>query len=376
MPSMRILFLSKCQYMGKDLLGDRYGRFYELPEQLAARGHTVIGCCLAYHRRKQGGTKSIVITPAGVTWHAHDLRPGGLPNLLRYHREMLRHLRDFRPDVIIACSDAFHVIYAEWLGTRHRVPVIADLYDHFEAYGANRIPGLQTLFRRALRRVNGVACVSEPLRGWIASLRGDDANTLCLGNAADHRIFKLRDKQECRRRLGLPFDAKLIGTAGALTTDRDIETLYQAFILLVERHPDLHLVVAGPRDIAPPAHDRLHDLGKLPHAEVPYLFGALDVGIVCNRDSLFARYCHPQKMLEMQACGLPVIAAEVGILSRKEKTIGVITYQPECPSNLAFSVEQLVIAPQKAINQLQAPTWVDQAKKLESLASRVCDLIL
>ena len=45
---MRILFLTKQQYMGKDLLRDRFGRFYEFPRVLARHGHHVRGVCLKY----------------------------------------------------------------------------------------------------------------------------------------------------------------------------------------------------------------------------------------------------------------------------------------------------------------------------------------
>ena len=38
---MKILVLSKRQYMGKDLLEDRFGRFWELPLELAQLGHDV-----------------------------------------------------------------------------------------------------------------------------------------------------------------------------------------------------------------------------------------------------------------------------------------------------------------------------------------------
>jgi teichuronic acid biosynthesis glycosyltransferase TuaC len=40
---MKILVLTKRQYMGKDLLDDRFGRFRELPLELARLGHEVIG---------------------------------------------------------------------------------------------------------------------------------------------------------------------------------------------------------------------------------------------------------------------------------------------------------------------------------------------
>ena len=51
---MRILVLTKRQYMGKDLLDDAYGRFYELPLELAALGHEVRGVCASYRRREEG----------------------------------------------------------------------------------------------------------------------------------------------------------------------------------------------------------------------------------------------------------------------------------------------------------------------------------
>ena len=40
---MRIAFLCKRRYMGKDVIDDRYGRLYEFPFQLARLGHEVHG---------------------------------------------------------------------------------------------------------------------------------------------------------------------------------------------------------------------------------------------------------------------------------------------------------------------------------------------
>ena len=50
---MRILVLTKRQYMGKDLLDDRFGRFRELPLELARLGHQVHGLCLSYRARNE-----------------------------------------------------------------------------------------------------------------------------------------------------------------------------------------------------------------------------------------------------------------------------------------------------------------------------------
>ena len=59
---MRILVLTKRQYMGMDLLDDRFGRFRELPLELARLGHQVHGLCLSYRARNDSLLSSICTT--------------------------------------------------------------------------------------------------------------------------------------------------------------------------------------------------------------------------------------------------------------------------------------------------------------------------
>lgn len=368
---MRILFLSKRQYMGKDLIDDRYGRFYELPEYLASQGHQVIGRCLAYHARKQSSVGQID-TPSGVTWLSWDLPPVYFDGLLKFHRDILASLKSFRPDVIVGCSDAFQVIYANWLGKKYCIPILIDLYDQFEAYGSNHIPGLQSAYRHAIKNASGVTCISEPLRRWVASLRNSEENTFCLGNAVDTGLFRHFDKYECRKNLGLPIDAKLIGTAGALTKNRDIESLYRAYAKLAELHTDIHLVIAGVRDTPPPAHPNVHDLGQLDHSKIPLLFNALDVGVICNRNSLFAQYCHPQKFLEMQACNLPTIAARVGIFALEDGEAGTETYIPEDPDDLVLKLLETLSKSRESAT-VRVPTWHSNARLLEGYLLKIIE---
>ena len=73
---MRIAFLCKRRYMGKDVIDDRYARLYEIPYQLAECGHDVLGLCLSYYRDSEGewqhpthtGNLAVVNVPAN--WHA------------------------------------------------------------------------------------------------------------------------------------------------------------------------------------------------------------------------------------------------------------------------------------------------------------------
>ena len=51
---MRILVLTKRQYMNKDLIDDRFGRFREIPLSLAQKGYRVQGVCLSYRYKTEG----------------------------------------------------------------------------------------------------------------------------------------------------------------------------------------------------------------------------------------------------------------------------------------------------------------------------------
>ncbi len=86
---MRIAFLCKRRYMGKDVILDRYARLYEIPFQLARRGHAVEGFCLAYQTRDAQGEWSHEAAPGSLEWHAQS--PGRLllPSMLAYPFRLL-----------------------------------------------------------------------------------------------------------------------------------------------------------------------------------------------------------------------------------------------------------------------------------------------
>lgn len=338
---------------------------FELPEQLARLGHRVEGVTIAYHRRATDLDSSL-ITDAGVRWRSVDARPWPPGALLRYRRLIKQVLDEFEPEVLIGFSDAFHAIYAARLGRARRIPTILDLYDQFEAFGATRLPGVRTAFRNAVASSTAVTCVSPMLADWTIRQRGTAQGVVVLDNAVNQDLFFPRDRLRARRRLHLPPDAVLIGTAGSLMRDRDIATLYGAFERLSGKQPDLHLVVAGPRNLQPPRHVRVHDLQSLAHREVPWLFGALDVGVVCNADSLFARYCHPQKLVEMRACGLPVVLADTFAGQLRAEPGRTWLYRPGNVDELCVRLEDASLHGVRQVPPLGSG-WQDRGRELDGL---------
>ncbi|HEX4853463.1 glycosyltransferase [Arenimonas sp.] len=326
-----MLVISKRQYTGKDLLDDRYGRLFELPAGLARAGVAVHGICASYRRRKEGEFRFAELP--NLSLQSVNLASG----LIRLHATIRRAMHEFKPDVIWASSDVPMLCAGAWIAKKYGVPFVADLYDNYESFGLSRLPGAVPALRWACRRADRITVVSHTLRDYIRESYGSTAGIDVLGNGVRADIFYAGDRASARRELGLPDGARLIGTAGALVRGRGIGDLLKAYGLLAETDANLHLVLAGPRDdsISAFSGDRVIDLGILPHQKVGTLFRALDVGVICNLDSSFGRYCFPLKLHEMQASGIPVVAAAVG---------DVAAYLSSCPDSLYMPGDAVTLA--------------------------------
>ena len=159
---MRILVLCKRQYMNKDLLDDRYGRFREIPLALAQRGHPVSGLCLSYKEKKEGRTWD-----GNVCWDSFNAGSGRLRGLIRYFATAVKEAQ--HAEVIWACSDSFYGIIGLRAARKHGIPLVFDLYDNFEFYLAARLPVVKQLYRLAVRKADAVTCISAPLKMLAAS---------------------------------------------------------------------------------------------------------------------------------------------------------------------------------------------------------------
>jgi teichuronic acid biosynthesis glycosyltransferase TuaC len=368
---MKVLVLAKRQYMGKDLLEDRFGRFWELPLELARRGHDVRGIALSYRTRSEGKFASADAKPGALEWYAVNLLKAPWPNERRYFSVAARIIQAFQPNLIWACSDAYHAIFGHRLAKHSGIKLVVDLYDNFESYPATNVPGVRFLFERALRAAHGITFVSSQLENYVRGRYRVSAPALILENAIRADLFQPMKRQECRRRLQLPQDAKIIGTAGALFPSRGIATLYRAFDVLTTENPDIHLALAGPRPARSgiPAGESVHDLGVLSADLVPFFLNSLDVAVVCNRDSAFGRYGFPQKAREIIACGIAMVGAEVGAMKDILQDRPECLFKPDDITSLVAAIRGQLAAP--TVIPEQVPAWSHSAASLETFFDRV-----
>ena len=367
---MRILKISKRFYTGKDLLRDRYGRVYAFSEQLARSGCQVHGVALGYRSGGCGDEIRQRHDNGALVWEGYGLGCGSGRGLMGYLRR-IEHLCDgFRPDVVFSASDCFNVIWGGRLAERIGCPHVADLYDNFESFGASKVPGVRSLFRSALKRADLIICVSRSLADYVKATCRLPVHPQVITNAVDVDQFRPLDKRHCRQQLNLPGDRLLVGTGGALSRNRGIETILAGFQQLQNNHQGMDLVLAGPlgRGVRIPKNDRIHYLGELPYAKMQFLFNALDVGVISNLDSAFGRYCFPQKFHEMVACRLPIVAASVGDLPDLMRTCQEALFAPGSVDRfqeaLEYQLANQCLVPESALS------WQKQGEKLATLLDR------
>lgn len=354
---LRLLFLSKRHPQQRDLIERPYGRFYHLPVALAALGHEV-HVLLCSHRRLPSAQSRL----AGVEWSSFDLRTLGP---LRLYRKLEQSASSFQPDWVIGVSDTYYGWLAQKLARSTRARLAIDAYDNYEAYMPWNLP-LHALWRRSIRSADLITAAGPQLAQRLQLQRPTGHPVEILPMAADPEFVPL-DKVACRKTLGLPIDASLIGYIGSWSQSRGTEVLLEAFRQARLAKPGLNLVLSG----SPPPHalkePGVIGTGYVADAQLPTLINALDISCVITADTSFGRYSYPAKLCEAMACGVPVIATATEpvrwMLAERREHLVI----PDSSEALSRGILEMLARPSADYgNRL---TWQMQGEKLESLLS-------
>jgi glycosyltransferase involved in cell wall biosynthesis len=239
------------------------------------------------------------------------LAVGCLPTLLRLKRSFAFNLIDAH----FAYPEGYA---ATLLGRWLRVPVTITLR-------GTEVPLARDRRRRrrmitALRRASRIFSVSESLKRHARSLGVPGDRIMVVGNGVDTGKFQRLDRRVARQDLGLPLDAPVLVSVGALVERKGFHRVIECLPALRRRFPGLHyLVVGGPGpegDWSARLRRQVNDLGlqdcvvflgtRAPE-ELKVPLSAADVFVLATRNEGWANV-----FLEAMACGLPVVTTDVG----------------------------------------------------------------
>lgn len=208
-------------------------------------------------------------------------------------------------------------------------------------------------------------------------------------DAAEFRPDDQR-RREGRASLGVPEGAPLIGTVGNLNPQKGHEHLIRAAALVRESHPDLRVRIAGApgevhaayyrrlrteaEELGLAADERLQFIG--PAADVASLLPSLDVLVI---SSVPRSEGIPTVIVEAMACGVPVVATDVGaVMEAVEEGVTGYVVAPADPRALAGAISRVLGDPALRIRMGEAGrrTAVDRfdIERCADLRARAYDI--
>ena len=207
---------------------------------------------------------------------------------------------------------------ASLLGRWLRVPVTITMRGTEVRHAQD--PALAPLLRRALQRATQVFAVSESLRRVAVSLGIATERVRVVGNGVDLHKFNPLPRDEARRALHLAAEAPVLVTVGALVERKGFHRVIELLPELRRRFPGLtYLVVGGSSPEGDMSvqllgqvqalglEDAVRFLGPLPPEQLRVPLSAADVFVLATRNEGWANV-----LLEAMACGVPVVATDVG----------------------------------------------------------------
>jgi teichuronic acid biosynthesis glycosyltransferase TuaC len=216
------------------------------------------------------------------------------------------------------CIDA-HYVYPDGfagvlLGRRLGIPVVVSA----RGTDMNLFPSFRSIrpmIRWTLEKAAGTIGVCEALRTAMVEHGAADSRSAAIGNGIDLERFVPVEKREARRSLGIPLDARVIVSVGALIPRKGYHFLIPAFAAISQSSPLMRLYIIGEG----PSRGELEALireekvdgrvflmGNKANQELKYWYSAADVSCLASSREGWANV-----LLESMACGTPVVATRV-----------------------------------------------------------------
>lgn len=242
----------------------------------------------------------------------------------------------FYPDGVAA------VILGKWF----RKPVIVTARGtDINTISEYRLPG--RIIKWAARECDKVITVSDALKQKLIDLGVESRRITTLRNGVDLVLFRPCNREEARRRLGLPLDRSVLISVGHLIQLKGHHLVIEA---LQRLDKDTILLIIGEgnmerylkemvRSIG--LGDRVRFCGPVSHEDLSWYYSAADVSVLAS-----SREGMPNVLLESLACGTPVVSTRAGGAPEvvRGEVSGKLVDKRE-PAAIANAISSLLTAP-------------------------------
>lgn len=235
---------------------------------------------------------------------------------------------------MIKNSDLIHVhghpylssFLAAKIAKRYSKPLVVTQHNTFIEYNnfwdtAEKLNDM-AIGKQVLKKANKIVVVSNATKNYILRLGAEPEKIEVIHNGVDLDRFKPLSgvKEGMRKRLDISKDACVLLTVRRLVYKNGIDTLLESAEIAVKKNSKLVFVVVGKGPDFKEVKEKIADSGMQRQFRVTGFVSDEDLPFYYNLSDLFVLPSKsgeglPLVSLEAMACGLPVIATNVGGIS-------------------------------------------------------------
>jgi glycosyltransferase involved in cell wall biosynthesis len=261
-----------------------------------------------------------------VTYPRYAILPGRWFRNIACHsmyacikKTMHNVIQEFQPNIIhahMATADGYVGLLFK---KKYKLPLICS----FRGSDINIYPFysriLKYFTKKVIAEADKLLSVSRNLKEVAATIAVPKKEVKVLYNGCDIASNSGESHRRVREELGILKNEQVVIFVGSIERDKGVFELLDAFGLLHKKYPDVHLILVGTgpeykslsnRIFRGSLKKKIHIVGRRPHNEVNIWLRAADIFTLPTYYEGF-----PNSVLEAMACGLPVIASNVGGIS-------------------------------------------------------------
>jgi glycosyltransferase involved in cell wall biosynthesis len=228
-------------------------------------------------------------------------------DLIHVHTPFVAHYAGLRlaRELNVPCIETYHTFFEDYL--HHYLPWVPKLI----ARGIAR-----TISKRQCNAVDAIVAPSAPMLSVLRAY-GVRATAEVIPTGLQEHSFKDADGTAFRTKYDIPLERPMLLFVGRVAFEKNISFLLEMTKVLIEKHPDALLVVAGQG----PAEKSLHQL-------------AVDLGL--DHNIKFIGYL--DRNTELNAC---YQAADIFVFSSKSETQGLVLLEAMAQGTPVVAIAEL-----------------------------------
>jgi len=273
------------------------------------------------------------------------------------------------PFIIFQKADIFY--------TRDKFLLPLCLFKKNLIFEVHTFPKNYFLYSPFLKRLKRIIVITQKLKDLLIEQGISPDRILVAPDGVDLETFDIREtKEECRKRLNLPQDRKIVLYTGHLYKWKGAYILAEASQYL-PKDTAVYFVGGTKKDInkfkAQYSKFQIHIVGHKPYTEIPYWLKAADVLVLPNsgKKEISQYWTSPMKMFEYMASKRPIVASDLPSIREILNEENAVLVKSDDPEALVGGIKEILQSPEfsaklstKAFSDVQNYTWRKRAEKI------------